>query len=810
MSRKMETSLDMQGQEILNPVIHKVDAANISSVLSKEAQIAYDKDSDTGRMKYKDRNGAIRKLLTDLDVPQTESLAAKIEKTASQTAAANTQITLAYASAKYDENVFFDPASPSKAQIKTQGKYNFVAQIPFTTTIANIGVSVIIRKNGTEEIGRNIKTLVLGSDVIQVAASDQFQVNDYVEVLVQNNSATSLTVAGSATQNFLVASRSTARGKDAFPITVKSTIEAPGINLALGGVKLEIGQDTTGDGLPDTNVQTIYLSKGPAGGSGVSAPVKFAQAITTSPTTVNSNDNVKSIVFQGEQQDTSSFFAPVSNILTVPEDGFYHIGLKGTYSGATNKSFSFWAEDPTGDRICAYHKEYDNDAGLTGNQDADEIQKISVSGGKYLTAGTLVKIYAQVDSFQAPATAAANITLSNLMVTIVKAAGGGADGDSYSITAENSVEGGQFNYETRYQVLKLTIGKDADKDGIPDTNVLEKKLYGFVNGVYSNSTHTISLSSKIFMFAEKFPPGSLPFNTRTGIRAVGNTNSGYMEGIVNGLIYDANGMIEGVNMEPQVLVGAGLSYSQWGLYVAGSPGSTGPQGPAGAPGPQGAKGDTGDIARVTASGTNNQVAPGTNGQDIAFQITGVFPTGLNNGQRVRAAYANDKTIWVEGYISSLNSNVVIRQDLSNGPAQPIGSLFLLSIAGEPGQVGPAGPTGGAGPTGPQGPSGISASGIPALFDVTTQRITYVFPTAVSLVGTGSYVYINTSSGNLATPAGNVTATFYKNGTSIGSKLISAQKEDFTIPAANFAQGDRIDIVLNAAVPFGNQLSISIF
>lgn len=121
------------------------------------------------------------------------------------------------------------------------------------------------------------------------------------------------------------------------------------------------------------------------------------------------------------------------------------------------------------------------------------------------------------------------------------------------------------------------------------------------------------------------------------------------------------------------------------------------------------------------------LGPGLTGTSTTPIVIGVGPKafvtqfglGFQAGVRVRATVRNTPTLWLEGVITSYESNsLIVDSDLWQGSTSF--ADWVINVTGQPGQKGDAGPqgsqgipgtpggaTGPAGPTGPQGVQGIT-------------------------------------------------------------------------------------------------------
>lgn len=144
----------------------------------------------------------------------------------------------------------------------------------------------------------------------------------------------------------------------------------------------------------------------------------------------------------------------------------------------------------------------------------------------------------------------------------------------------------------------------------------------------------------------------------------------------------------------------GASGAQGPTGATGIQGATGPTGPTGAFGPTGATGvagATGATGPGYLASSTSSVTIGTGSKTFTTQAGLAYQLGLY----VRAVYALDPSIYLEGTVSSYSGTTLVINSILTSGSGTI-SLWNIGIAGTQGVTGPTGATGTAGATGPTG------------------------------------------------------------------------------------------------------------
>lgn len=122
------------------------------------------------------------------------SAAAKVYHSVSQSIATTTPILLAFDTEKFDTDTIHDNVTNnSRLTCKTAGKYLITVSVNFAANSTGYR-EVSIRLNGTSDIAKHRSNAIVDASVIGATTVYDLAVNDYVEVIVYQNSGGALNV----------------------------------------------------------------------------------------------------------------------------------------------------------------------------------------------------------------------------------------------------------------------------------------------------------------------------------------------------------------------------------------------------------------------------------------------------------------------------------------------------------------------------------------------------------------------------------------------------------------------------------------
>lgn len=128
---------------------------------------------------------------------------ARVYHNAAQSIGASAETTLAFNSERFDTDTIHDTATNnSRLTCKTAGKYMITAHVEWASGTADTLRTVIIRLNGTTQIGR-VDMLPSVAAVVSQPLTTMWDlaVNDYIEVRVFQSTAGSLNVNSTASSS---------------------------------------------------------------------------------------------------------------------------------------------------------------------------------------------------------------------------------------------------------------------------------------------------------------------------------------------------------------------------------------------------------------------------------------------------------------------------------------------------------------------------------------------------------------------------------------------------------------------------------